>query len=714
MLELPAQQPVTITDPFDVSSFATYLEKSERKRVTVLITANAKNVLPIDPAACHRQADGSADVVVLRDMKIQERFRQRIGERYYTINGGIRIYPADDSWRDAPRHSRYLPSREAFKPQALNVVLGYIKDAERHTRARQSALAERPVTPDSPKPSPIFDHSIDVSTPPQCPPVPDTRIWTISNGGQAKQLIDYLMNPRRDRPVVVLTRAAGQDEPFADRRQLSDHVGDIAAIADIAGTDATWALTEYLPNGLTTYGGACRVYPTGDLRTVNKYDVPLFFTVANADRERFTTRLEDEVLRLHYRNGYTSASTTIVKGVRAAGTVQGIVSTADRILLRLDNGSIAVIYTESLPLGLAAERLVAKGMHVTGTLQRDTGRFELDMSAMRDADEALRGYQAGMTVLARVASVYKDVCSLELFPGVKVQVPREDAGDEKDLRLELRKGETVAALVGMHEGDQWMLSIIEAGDAIEPAPSILAGGPPWLAAEDSAVGNLATAPRIRYSDDDLDSLIPASADAPSRDVICNLFASLLTQQHELDVLEPRLKQSEAANSQLRASNRQMRGKYKAMQRRLHGNNPVELLAGAFQDEREQLDFEIRVAWALRIPAGDKADLPLRAWDYAPQFFASLHSLQGIDHGKIVDVIVEILTGLVERIDGRDLHPLRVGSGGDDPVRRAEHGETYWRAALQIGTPGARRIHFYTRRDGVVILSSVRTHDDLRS
>lgn len=56
----------------------------------------------------------------------------------------------------------------------------------------------------------------------------------------------------------------------------------------------------------------------------------------------------------------------------------------------------------------------------------------------------------------------------------------------------------------------------------------------------------------------------------------------------------------------------------------------------------------------------------------------------------------------------------MGSGGDDPVRRAEHGETYWRAALQIGTPGARRIHFYTRRDGVVILSSVRTHDDLRS
>lgn len=263
MLELPAQQPVTITDPFDVSSFATYLEKSERKRVTVLITANAKNVLPIDPAACHRQADGSADVVVLRDMKIQERFRQRIGERYYTINGGIRIYPADDSWRDAPRHSRYLPSREAFKPQALNVVLGYIKDAERHTRARQSALAERPVTPDSPKPSPIFDHSIDVSTPPQCPPVPDTRIWTISNGGQAKQLIDYLMNPRRDRPVVVLTRAAGQDEPFADRRQLSDHVGDIAAIADIAGTDATCIRCAWVRAATTRCAAPSTARPTG-------------------------------------------------------------------------------------------------------------------------------------------------------------------------------------------------------------------------------------------------------------------------------------------------------------------------------------------------------------------------------------------------------------------------------------------------------------------
>lgn len=219
----------------------------------------------------------------------------------------------------------------------------------------------------------------------------------------------------------------------------------------------------------------------------------------------------------------------------------------------------------------------------------------------------------------------------------------------------------------------------------------------------------------RLADLDVDMVIPADCTPSTQRLIRALHQDLVKQRRALSAANERLHGSETNNMQLRETNRKLREECKILRQGKHDSDPIDALQGAFDDERDQLDFEIRTAWALRIPAGSKADLPLRRWEYGPNFFDSLHMLHGFDHGKIVDVIVEILTGLVRRIDGRDLHELRTGTGGEAPVRRTADGDAYWRAALQLNSPGGRRIHFYTRRaNGVIVLSSVRTHDDYRA
>jgi len=131
---------------------------------------------------------------------------------------------------------------------------------------------------------------------------------------------------------------------------------------------------------------------------------------------------------------------------------------------------------------------------------------------------------------------------------------------------------------------------------------------------------------------------------------------------------------------------------------------------AFLEPERQFRWEVECAWVQRIPASDKDRLPLQQYRIGPDFLASLESVGGMDRGKVVEVVVEIVTGLVEHSPGRQLHRLRQPSGSSST--RGD-GATCWRAAIQVGSPSARRIHFW-RLHGHIELSRVGLHDDMRS
>lgn len=142
---------------------------------------------------------------------------------------------------------------------------------------------------------------------------------------------------------------------------------------------------------------------------------------------------------------------------------------------------------------------------------------------------------------------------------------------------------------------------------------------------------------------------------------------------------------------------------------------IEADAQAFaHDSEQQFRHDVYLAWTRRIPAADKARLALRSYTLGAEFLSSLDILTKDERAKAVQVTVEVLTGLVDALAGRMVHPLRRGKSGNAPVVRRTDGAVCWRAALQHKTPSARRLHYWRATDGSIELSSVRLHDDMRA
>lgn len=130
----------------------------------------------------------------------------------------------------------------------------------------------------------------------------------------------------------------------------------------------------------------------------------------------------------------------------------------------------------------------------------------------------------------------------------------------------------------------------------------------------------------------------------------------------------------------------------------------------FLDPEEQLRFEVRLQWAKKIPAADKQRHPLSedAYTVGPDFLATLVNFPQ-DRAKVVEVIVEVLTGIADTSGGREVHQLRTGSGPGDPLVVRSDGATCWRAYVQQKSPQARRLHYWRTVKGIE-LSRVVPHD----
>ncbi|WP_434740392.1 hypothetical protein [Micromonospora sp. SH-82] len=129
----------------------------------------------------------------------------------------------------------------------------------------------------------------------------------------------------------------------------------------------------------------------------------------------------------------------------------------------------------------------------------------------------------------------------------------------------------------------------------------------------------------------------------------------------------------------------------------------------FLDPQEQFRHEVLVEWAQRIPAADKAARPLAPYEVGSRFLDSIEKVGGVSRAKVVAVVVEVLTGQAQNLDGRDLHRLRTGSAGSPYVRRDDDA-ICWRVALQRESAAARRLHYWQIGDRYE-LSRVVLHDD---
>jgi hypothetical protein len=135
------------------------------------------------------------------------------------------------------------------------------------------------------------------------------------------------------------------------------------------------------------------------------------------------------------------------------------------------------------------------------------------------------------------------------------------------------------------------------------------------------------------------------------------------------------------------------------------------IADLFPDRDQQLRFEISMAWAMRVSPAEKDDFPLPDFDIGPGFIPAFDRLQGVSHEKVLDVIVDVLTGRAKDTPGRRMHRRRMGSAGGAPVRKRDDGAVSWRVAIQRGTPGARQLHYWEQPSGRIELDQVGVHDE---
>jgi len=134
-----------------------------------------------------------------------------------------------------------------------------------------------------------------------------------------------------------------------------------------------------------------------------------------------------------------------------------------------------------------------------------------------------------------------------------------------------------------------------------------------------------------------------------------------------------------------------------------------ILGGQFIDPEEQFDFELHLAWTLRVQPAEKAQFPLAPYSLGKDFLDSLDALQGVDRFKVLEVVVDVLTGRAADLPGRALHRRRATKAGQYLTR--DDGALAWRVAIQRGTPSARRLHYWQLGQHIE-LDKVGVHDEV--
>lgn len=555
---------------------------------------------------------------------------------------------------------------------------------------------------------------------------PSSGVIRLETVEDATEYAYYLLSPDRAFPVVAVT-TAHDGRLYIDADRLADELDGVAEVVVVPTGDLTRVIEGILPGKTNVFGGSGRVYPPGSDWHEDPYVARLRFCYSPEEGGHITGLLLRDARRHAQPRAWTAASSQ-QRLVRASGVVAMLVH-PDRALVQLDDGTgLVVLYTDRAFPDVKVGRLLRPGMRVSGTLS-DDGRILTGDFQRVPAVEALSRVSMGDLLPARVTSADAKTAVVSLFPGVHTRVSRP-AG--------VRAGDVVAVLVeatGRADGQGWRLRIeVDAvPDELDEAPALLPGGPGWLvlpdpepevedhhspAEDETTAGGRHLTVEDEPGDDDGDA--GPVCDTPLRLELDRVRRELAEANRERAALREdrgrllaELDEIAHENAQLRADLERARASRRAAPSKVRhlSSAPTRDDSDLFTDLEEQLRFEIYLAWARRIPAADKARLPLPEYDIADTFIPSLEETEGVDRSKVVDVVVEVLTGLADTMPGRELHRLRSGPAGSPPITHPELG-TAWRASIQVKTPSARRLHFWRGYDGRVTLAQIGLHDDM--
>ena len=184
-----------------------------------------------------------------------------------------------------------------------------------------------------------------------------------------------------------------------------------------------------------------------------------------------------------------------------------------------------------------------------------------------------------------------------------------------------------------------------------------------------------------------------------------LLRQLEEAQEEADKLDARAR---ATQERLRAAEKALRAAEKA----LRAADRAEPASTVGEPRAEDGLYRAIVdAWlGDNHSAKERSAAPLRSFVLGHAFAASVENL-GVEPQRVARVCAWVLDGRAEEMRSLAVHKLRTGSGGEDPQRQRGDRALAWRVNLKVNTPGAPRLHYWTRVNGVIEFASVNHHDD---
>lgn len=129
-------------------------------------------------------------------------------------------------------------------------------------------------------------------------------------------------------------------------------------------------------------------------------------------------------------------------------------------------------------------------------------------------------------------------------------------------------------------------------------------------------------------------------------------------------------------------------------------------------DQQWVQHEVYLAWVERYNATDRDEWPIREYSVGDGFAASLAALDACQFVKAMRAVVDVVTHRISQVSSRQPHLLRDGARGPSRERRSD-GARCWRAYIEQHAPSARRLHYWTLPGGLVELSRVVLHDDVK-
>lgn len=617
--------------------------------------------------------------------------------------GGGRVYPPRIDLKASPSTAPLVLCQGA--DDAARATGALIEATRRPVRRAASVLLKReaPLAPIAKPSTPREDVNVHVA--------PRAGVNQVETAVDAVALADSLLDPGRPFPLVVVTNATGQ-VPYLDASRIAQDLEELAEVHLLVQGEASWAFTGALPARLGVFGGAARVYPVQPDWLEDETRAPLYFCWNGVGAERITSKVIEAGLSAAHAAGLLTRTAAPAKAKEIVAVVVGGLGDF-HVLVELPGGRQAVALAAAIRPGLPADRLVAKGQRLSGYADGDGGglaRFHPDAIADEAELRVRDSYPAGCVALAKVIDVGELSARVALHPDVEVWLFGDPSGPPLERLID---ADDVIAVQIENVGDGLRCRLPDSDEEPLRAVSVVPGGPPWLvpadlleAEEQIEVGALEppSAP--------IAAPAPATAEAPTPAALGQLEAV----RRERALLDARMARVEAELAAVRTEaarlRRSLREADKAAKQSAKRARELHEHAhgiGVFNDPVEQMRHEIWLQYLRRIPESQRRELPLAQCEFGPRFFESLAALEGVAREKVVDVLVEVLTGLVRSVHGRQLHQWRVGPVGPQETRA--DGAAAWRCSLQVNTASARRLKYWQFPGGAVEFDSVGVHDD---